>query len=172
VKDLMQLKESPSGGFFCFRVTFRVTFGETRAASDLTVAPYKLRPHLPTYTLAWLRDTRVAPCGLFIFVYTYYTYACTPPLDTTVGMIPTLIPLTTVGMACGLLHQSTGLFNSLPRSNTVSESRRIKPRTFGNTGNIDPISTPIAWLGVCLKAGMRGQATIKAFNIKATGNGD
>jgi hypothetical protein len=45
-------------------------------------------------------------------------------------------------------------------------------RMFGNTGNIDPISTPIAWLGVCLKAGMRGQATIKAFNIKATGNGD
>jgi hypothetical protein len=36
VKDLMRLKESPSGGFFCFRVRFKVTSGEIRAACDLT----------------------------------------------------------------------------------------------------------------------------------------
>jgi hypothetical protein len=79
------------------------------------------------------RDTNPAPCGLFI-------YTNTPTLIplTSVGMIPTA----TVGMACGLTDQSTDLLNSLPRSSTVSESRRIKPRTFGNTGSIDPHQSP------------------------------
>ena len=74
------------------------------------------------------------------------------PSFSSILITPTLVLLpldTTVGMACGLMDQSTGLFNSLPRSNTVSKSRpkpfSQRSTTVCNFMSVLPVRNLWAW---------------------------